>query len=312
MIFRVMIMEENEHKQKQILPLLAVLCLGLLVWSSVAQAPTGQKHQQSQAAILPVYPGPDLSAPAYLVKIIGENKILLRRREWKRVAPASLTKLMTSLLALNGLNLAEKIFFSREYKNVEEKTSPVPAGETIAPTDVIRLTMIGSANDGAIALADQVGRNLLGESSSFAERQLIFKEEMNRLALKLGLADSHFENPVGWDQEGHYSSAEDLAKLAEYIWFKYPEIWKFSRNSEISVFGESGREYKMENTDELFKEYPAILGSKTGFTDNAKQSLLLLYPVRPDKTAVVVILGSEDRAADGRKIIKWLETLSLN
>ena len=105
-------------------------------------------------------------------------------------------------------------------------------------------------------------------------------------------------------------SAEDLAILAEYILKKHTKILEISRTVETVVYSDKLTEYRVANTNDLLREFPAILGGKTGFTDNAKGALLFLYPVRPGLTAIAVLLGSEDRFEDGRWIIQWLETIN--
>jgi D-alanyl-D-alanine carboxypeptidase len=77
-------------------------------------------------------------------------------------------------------------------------------------------------------------------------------------------------------------------------------------DADITSMGD--RAYHIEATNQLLSEFPALRGGKTGLTDFAKGALILLYPVRPDRTAVIIILGSDDRFADGRNLIHWLES----
>ena len=120
------------------------------------------------------------------------------------------------------------------------------------------------------------------------------------------MTHSHFENPTGLDAESHAASAEDLARLAEYIARRHPELLEIARTREVTVRSRSGGEYAITNTNELLSEFPALLGGKTGLTDKAKGTLLLWYPAG-EKTALIVILGSDDRFGDGRKLIRWIE-----
>ncbi len=321
---------ENENA-KRIVTLSTILLVSFSIWTSVAKAPIGQRHLSTAAIILPVYKGEELSAEAYLVKVIGQDTALLKRKEWKRLAPASLTKILTALVALEESNPLAKIVFSAEAKDIEEKTSQVKKGEWLSLLDTIRLLMVGSANDAAQAIAERVGRDQ--GAVDFTQSLAVFTDMMNKKAAALGMYDSYFQNPVGLDGDNHYSSAQDLARLAEYTLINYPEVWNVSREPEAVVYANEGREYSMKNTDNLLKEFPAILGSKTGFTEKAEGALLMIYPVRnltpvesadssgnpisngvypvrPDKTAIIVILRSPDRSADGRKIIKWLEEIN--
>ena len=256
----------------------------------------------------PEYPPfPDLNAHAYIVKIIGKDQPLASQRAQKRLAPASLTKIMTVLIAREELAQAEKIIFSAEAKNTEDKRSPVKAGETLWRDDAVRLALISSYNDASAALAEKIGEKHGGET--FEERIKIFLDIMNGRAQALGLADSHFENPSGLDAPGHEMSVGDIARLAEYIWQNQRSLLDITLTLEAVVYPLGGEGMVIRNTNELLPEFPALYGGKTGFTDNAQGALLLLYPVKPDEIAVIVILGSEDRFGDGRKIIHWLDKI---
>lgn len=266
------------------------------------------KQPELTASII-LTPSPELKAQAYTVKIVGVNRPLLSQREWKRLAPASLTKILTAVLAKEILPADEKIIFSKETKQTEEKLSPLKADEETTRDKAIELALVNSFNDAALALAESIGKSRGGVN--FAERLAIFKTLANEKTHLLRLQDSEFKNPIGLDEDGHYATAQDLAELAEYIWLRHSDLWTISRQVATVVGTENGTEYKINNTNELLKEFPAILGGKTGFTDKARGALLFLYPLRPNKTVVVVILSSEDRFGDGRKIINWLETSGL-
>ena len=292
----------KELNHKRLFVLLSILFMSGLILLSLNKK---EIKRPELATPFTFISGPELQAQAYIVKIIGGEKPLFSRREWKRLAPASLTKVLTAVLAKEALPADEKIIFSTEAKKTEEKLSPAKAGDIFLRDEVIKLAIVGSFNDAAMALGEAVGKSRRG--ANFEERLTIFKVLANEKSHLLKLQNSELQNPTGLDEENHYSTAEDLARLAEYVWLRHPDLWAVSRQAETIARAENGTEYKINNTNELLKEFPAILGGKTGFTDNAKGALLFLYPVRPDKTAIVVILGSEDRFGDGRKIIQWLE-----
>jgi serine-type D-Ala-D-Ala carboxypeptidase (penicillin-binding protein 5/6) len=317
---------ESQNTYKRLLALFAFLIGASLVLFSVARndvarildvtppaKPTvgaisaGLHEQKQQELIVPSAPRPELTAHAYLVRFIGDNRPLLRQREWKALPPASLTKLLTAVIARESLPATLWILFSETAKKTEPKISPVGVGEFLLRDDAVRSALIVSHNDAAVALAEAV------ENQYDQERQpplTFFAELMNEKAQELGMTNSFFKNPSGLDGNEHVASAEDLATLAEYIWGNHRRVWEISRTIETRIYTDRGREIVLENTNDLLKEFPAILGGKTGFTDNAKDTLLFFYPVRPDKVVVAVILGSEDRFEDGRKIIRWLETIN--
>ena len=303
----------SDGTHKKLFAFLSILFVNILILISVTRPSLQQKSTASEittdkpemAVPIILNPEPEINAHAYIVKIIGQNRPILARREWKPLPPASLTKILTTVLAEEILLPEDQMTFSEEDKKTEEKLSPIKKGETVLRDQAMALALVSSFNDAALAIAENIGKRRGG--INFEERLNIFKALLNEKANSLGLFDSEFQNPVGLDEDGHYSSAEDLTKLAEYVWLNHPDIWEISRQIEMTVKTEEGSIYQINNTDELLKEFPAILGSKTGFTEKARGAFLFLYPVRPDKTAIIVILGSEDRFGDGRKIIQWLE-----
>ncbi len=293
-----------------------VSCLGLLVLILLTLMP----RPALPAAALggaPLPPPPALDSEAYFVRVAGEASPLMARRSWKRMAPASLTKIMTALVARERLAPDARVVFSPEAKAVEERRSDAAAGEIFLRDDAVRMALMESANDAGLALAEAVGAK--SGKAGFGERVALFVRLMNDRAQALAMRDTHFENPVGLDAPGHLMSAEDLARLADEAFVRDPGLFAITREINAVVFSWGGKKHTILNTDELLKEFPAIAGGKTGFTDNAKGTLLLLYPVTAkegisaaplaprQKIAIIVILKSADRFADGRKIINWLE-----
>ncbi len=236
---------------------------------------------------------------------LPDRMILFSQRAAKRLAPASLTKLMTAAVAAEYLAPDEIIVFSDEAKAVEKRLSSAPAGEVFLRDEAVRLALISSANDAALALADAVGRRL--GRVSYRDRIELFVQLMNRTASRWGLANTRFRSPTGLDLADQYTSAEDLSQMAIRLLAHHPELWEMTRQYTETVFSWQRRQYPIQNTNELLTEFPALSGGKTGFTDEAGGALLLLYPVEPDQVAIIVILKSDDRFGDGRKIIKWLE-----
>lgn len=287
-----------------------MLFIGTLVLISVSSEKRTVATQESMI-IQTLWPEPHLSAEAVYVKIV-DGPVLLYHREWKRLAPASLTKIMTALIAYRELASDEQIVFSKdakETKDPDEKQSAAKTGDSFRRDNALKFALIASDNDAAYALAEAVGKKQQ-KTELFQERLNVFINLMNKYAKLLGLENSHFQNPSGIDSEEHYMSAEDIEKLSEYIWIRYPALWDMSRTAETTLYSLEGKEYRIENTNILLDEKPAILGSKTGFTDNAKGALVLIYPVRPKNIAIIVILRSQNRFEDGRQIINWLEKVT--
>ncbi|MDP3778430.1 MAG: hypothetical protein Q8R30_00080 [bacterium] len=323
-------MQENQSFTR-LTSLLAVLGLSVLALFSVvsvkqAESSPSAKHTQAvslfpftsvdtslfvssipaptSASLLP--PEPEVLAQSYIVQLIGDKNPLLERENTKQMRPASLTKILTSTIALEELEANSPVVFSSFAKATGEKESPVPEGESFVRNDAIRFAMIESANDAAVALAEAVGRKR--GAFSFDDALSLFVQAANQKAKSLGMTSSHFENPTGLDNDDHYTTAQDLFRLVSYVWDRHPEIWEFSRSMDADITSMGDRAYHIEATNQLLSEFPALRGGKTGLTDLAKGALILLYPVRPDRTAVIIILGSDDRFADGRALIHWLES----
>lgn len=256
---------------------------------------------------------PDISSEAAIVKRLKTGEALFERNVGQKLPIASLTKLMSALiLAEMGEPLAE-MEFSEDAKlagQPDDKRSQTEAGERVKTEDIIKMMLVSSYNDAAYAAAENVAVSKRPEldSKSFQERVSFFVELMNRRAQTIGLANTHFANPAGSDDPDNFSTAQDIAELSKFINDTNPELWTSSRIQEIFIFGKAGRRYDLVNTNPLLKEYPSIYGSKTGFEDQAKGTLLILYQVARQDNVAIVILGSNDRFRDGKEAIRWLES----
>ncbi len=255
---------------------------------------------------------PAIRADAVLVKRMKSGEVLFERNAGERLPMASLTKLMTALLLVELGEPLALVEFSEAAKSAlqpDDKKSSVRAGDNLRAEDILKLLIISSDSDAAYAAAEHVAiaEQPLLRDASFRERLDFFAALMNERARALGLSDTQFSNPTGNDDPAQFSTAHDLARLAGIIVASHPELWTFSRTQELFVFGRDGERYGVVNTNPLLAEYPAIYGSKTGFDDEAKGTLLLLYQIAPGDLVASVLLSSPDRFSDGRALIRWLE-----
>jgi D-alanyl-D-alanine carboxypeptidase len=250
-------------------------------------------------------PAPDIDAEAYIVQLVGEREPLLSRRELKPLPPASLTKLMTAVVAMEELAASDLIVFSSQAKAVDPTQSNAKPGEIFLRDDALKFALISSANDAAEAIAEAVGKkhHVYDRSAMHG----LFADLMNQKARQLNFFNTHFKNPIGLDDPDHTMSAADVGRLLAYIFEKHQRILEISRTVETTVYSTDRQSHTITNTDDLLKEFPAIMGSKTGFTDAAQGALALVYPVKPNHVALIVLMGSHDRFSDGRKLIRWLE-----
>lgn len=263
-------------------------------------------HRLTDAPLL------DISAESVLVKRLITGEVLFERSKSVRFSPASISKLMTAFLLFGYSEPLTLISMPSEAKEIlekDEKRSLVPSEEIIKAEDLLKLIVVESDNDAAYAAAaySAVKVEPALEVASFAERVQKFVALMNEKKDALGLLNTHFANPNGRDALDHYSTAEDLTHLAEVIYRTSPQIWDTSRLLWGEIYSKEKNGYRFKNTNALMLEFPAIYGSKTGFTDEAGGALLMLYELKAGDPIIVVILKSKDRFQDGRRILRWLD-----
>jgi D-alanyl-D-alanine carboxypeptidase (penicillin-binding protein 5/6) len=212
--------------------------------------------------------------------LVGEDGAVLARGNAARPrAVASITKLMTAVVALERAGLTDIVRVSTGAAGIGESTVFLRAGETLTVADLIRATLVPSANDAAQALALHVGRGS-------ADR---FVDAMNAKAGELGLSDTHFVNAHGLDEAGHVSSARDATALLRYA-LGVPFIRDALSRSSISLPG--GRTFV--TTDDLLVNWGPLVGGKTGHTRDAGWS----QAAAARKVGITVygtVLGSETR-----------------
>jgi D-alanyl-D-alanine carboxypeptidase (penicillin-binding protein 5/6) len=254
--------------------LVAVVATALLVPAAASAAP------------------PNPAARAYLVVNASTGDVLAARDPHARVPIASITKLMTVLVALEHARLDEVVRVDRAAANVGESTIDLRAGERITVHDLVAAALIQSANDAATALAQYVGH---GSTRAFVAL-------MNAKAQELGLHDTHFVRPDGLDARGEYSSAADVVRLAE-IAMHDPTIRRMVGERTATI--EGGRH--LTTWDDLLGAFPGLIGVKTGHTDNA--GWCQVAAARGDGlTIYTAILGSPTRSrrnADLSLLLAW-------
>jgi serine-type D-Ala-D-Ala carboxypeptidase (penicillin-binding protein 5/6) len=218
-------------------------------------------------------------ASAYLVK--RDGVVLWAGQPDARLAPASLAKMMTALLALERGRLDEPVTVGRGVLQATGTRIGLKPGEKLIAGDLLAATVVRSANDACRALADHIG----GKA---------FVQTMNHRAAALGLANTRFADPCGHDREGQYTSAADLARLAEEV-MQHPEYMRLARLERISFKTIDGkRSFELRNTNALLGRYPGAIGLKTGYTEQAGNCLVALAE-RDGVRVVAVLLNAPNR-----------------
>jgi len=231
-----------------------------------------------------------LSAQAYLVSDLETGEVILSKNKDFPVPIASITKLMTALVSLETINPKEKIGISSIALATYGDSADFKAGDELNFETILYPLLLESSNDAAEALAEKIGR---GE----------FLKTMNQRALELGMISTHFEDPSGLSPL-NVSSAEDLLKLTDYIYHNQSFLLDITKLKKYQW----GRFSWLNRNNLTEMEY--YVGGKNGYTDEANRTLVSLFKLplseKGDRTVVLVLLGSENRQADTKKIIKYL------
>ena len=255
------------------------------------------KPSYAAAISLPTIDDGTIEAESYVVST-ASGVALKERRSRKPLPIASLTKIMTALL-LKERGGEAVILISDTAKNTTPKESDLPVGETITGETARILVLVESDNDVAEAAAAAIGALIEPDVNP----RDAFIRGMNRKASRLGMLSTQFQNPTGLDEQGHYSSAADLAKLLAYIDLLHPDFWDITASPPPAVRGLSGKTYAVKSSS-LLVSYPGLVGTKTGLTDEAMGALALKYRLTEfPEDIYIILLRSPDRFRDGEKLL---------
>jgi len=242
----------------------------------------------------------------------GKIRILFSKNSSQKLAIASLTKLMTALVIFDlkgSYDLSKEIRISKKAIEQEgiSKYSDLKEGEYLTVNSLLHIMLMESSNDAAYALTEPIGEEA-------------FVDLMNLYAGDLGLENTSFINPTGLEPDDPFkptnlSTAKDLVSLTEYILENYPQILEITNMISYEVLTPEGVSHHFieKNTNRLLAEFPQIIGGKTGWAPKAQGCLLIILKKPKSKRYLVnVVLGSKDRFADMRKIIKEVNKISMD
>ena len=241
------------------------------------------------ARAAPPYP----DARAFTVVNATNGVVLASRNADEELPIASITKLMTVIVALQHLKPDDEVTVTAQAAHVGQESIPLAPGEVISVHDLLEGALIQSANDAADALA----------AAASDDDVPLFVDWMNAEAQKLGLSESHFVRPDGLDAVGHYSSAHDVAVLAQ-VAMHSPIVRSIVRKREDSIVDGT---IPLHTWNDLLGVFPGLIGVKTGHTSKAGWCEVAAAR-RDGYTIYVVILGSPSRAqrnADLDRLLAW-------
>lgn len=228
---------------------------------------------------------PQLAAKSWIMVDYDSGRVLAESNSTMRVEPASLTKIMSSYivsreLANKRLAMSDMVTISQEAWKQEGSRSFINVGAQVPVEVLVHGMIIQSGNDATVALAEKVA----GSSE-------IFSQLMNEHAKRLGAKNTNFVNPTGLPHPDHYTTAEDMAKIAIAEIKEYPEIYKIYAKKEYTWNG-----IKQHNRNRLLWQDESVDGMKTGHTNSAGYCLVASAK-RGDMRLVTVILGADSEKA---------------
>ncbi len=247
---------------------------------------------QANSALIPA--PPQVSARAYLVMDADTGHLIAADREGERFPPASLTKMMTSYIVeyeISKGNISEDdlVLVSEKAWRTGGSRMFIQEGTQVKVGDLLRGVIIQSGNDASVALAEHIA----GSERAFADL-------MNQHAGLLGMDNSHFVNATGLPADDHYSSAEDLAKLAKALITRFPEHYAIYAQKYFTY-----NNIRQPNRNKLLWRDDSVDGIKTGHTDEA--GFCLVSSAKRDGMRLIsVVMGTDSEEARARESQKLL------
>lgn len=222
-----------------------------------------------------------LGAKSAILMEFNTGTILYEQSADLKLPPASITKIMTLILVMEAIeggkmSLEDKVTASEHAASLGGSQIWLEEGEVMTVDELLRATVIASANDATVALAEAVSGSEEG-----------FVAEMNKKAQALGMNNTHFVNSYGLDAEGHLTTAHDVAIMSAEL-MKYPLMRQYTEKTTDTL---RGGESELVNTNKLIRYYDGCFGLKTGTTSGAG-SCLSAIAEREGLTLIAVVLGS--------------------
>ena len=242
----------------------------------------------------------DLKSKSAIMIEESSKKILFEKDAHEKMAPASMTKIMTLLLVAeaisdNRISLDQEVTASEYAVSMGGSQVYLEANSKYKISELIKAVGIGSANDAAVVLAEVIG----GSVENFVAM-------MNNKAKELGLTDTNFKNPHGLDEANHYSTAYDMAMIASEL-VKYDFILDVTSTYEDHFTHPNGNSIWLVNTNSLIRFYDGVDGLKTGFTTEAGYCLTATKKV-DDMRILTVTMNAETKDDRNSDTIKLMES----
>jgi len=251
-----------------------------------------EEEKEEEKEVKPLVPDFAVAAKAAAIYDLTAKKEIYSFNSEVIWPLASITKIMTAVVAAEEMGFEAPILISAEAIKTEEAAGNFNIGEEFALRDVITSLFLVSSNDGAEAIAENYGRE-------------DFIKKMNEKAKKIGMEKTFYREPAGLSAE-NVSSVLDLEKLLSYVYSEKPELLFFSRQKEAEI---------TERKTEIKKNYKSInefagetnfIGGKTGYTEAARGNLISVFS-KDGRAILIIVLGTEDRFSETRKLLEWVK-----
>ncbi|MDX9743762.1 MAG: serine hydrolase [Arcobacteraceae bacterium] len=227
-----------------------------------------------------------------IVKDLSKHKMIFKKGENKVLKPASLTKIMTCMLAIESGKMNKTVTITKQMINVEPTKLDLKVGDQVKLKDLVHAALIKSANDAAYAIAYYLGNN----------KKESFIAMMNKKAKRLGMKNTNFVNPAGFDESKHKSTAKDLMKLAEYAIKNktFNSIVKLNSYSFVTL--NTHKKFSVYTSNKLQKQNKYVVGIKTGYTNGAG-ACLIARAKKDKKDILIVMLNADNRWSNAKKAL---------
>ena len=214
------------------------------------------------------------------------KKILYEKNIHDELSIASLTKMMGLILIFEKIDAGEvkysdKVIASKNAASMGGSQIWLSEGEELTVDELLKGIIMASANDGIVAMAEYIG----GSEEEFVKM-------MNEKSKELNLLHTHFKNPTGLDEKGHYSSAYDLAIIASEL-MKHKDVFRYTTLYEDYLRKDTDNKFWLVNTNRLLKSYKGVDGLKTGMTDNAGYCMAVTAK-RDNMRILAIVLGEKE------------------
>ncbi|SEN94262.1 D-alanyl-D-alanine carboxypeptidase [Mesobacillus persicus] len=221
---------------------------------------------------------PNIKCEAYIVMEEGSGRVLYEKNADKLMYPASLTKVATAIYAIENGNLEDMVTVSERARNADGTRVYLEVGEKVPLKKLVQGLLINSGNDAGVAIAEHID----GSVENYANHLNLYLKE-------IGLEDTHFKNPHGLFDPDHVTTAKDLAKITQYA-MKNAEFRTIFGTEELKWDGQAW-DTTLFTHHKLMRErpYEGVTGGKTGFVDEAGNTLITTAN-RDGMSVIVVVL----------------------